>query len=155
MSDTTTAAIFKKDNERLSKKSKQFAVSKKEAITIILDYLDRTGIDPRTDSLPKSELNQLKKRFDFVIGFLKSQEKEYIKPALEAIVANEDRMKNNIEQLATKDYLKNQLGFHAKLAEWIVSEMKKFVLKKEETLSFQKEIKERLERLENRKGFNW
>src|SRR5690554_3411962 len=155
MSKTTTLAIDKKDNERLTKNAKQFAVSKKETITIILDYFERTGVDPRTGSLPKAELNQLKKRFDFVIGFLKNQETEYIKPALEAIVANEDRMKNNIEQLATKDYLKNQLGFHTKLAEWIVSEMKKFVLKKEENIAFQKEVMERLERIENRKGFNW
>lgn len=153
MSDTTTAAIFKKDNERLSKKSKQFATSKKEAITIILDYLDRTGIDPRTDSLPKSELNQLKKRIDFIVGFLKNQETEYIKPALEAIVANEERMKNNIEQLATKDGLKNQEGFNLELAKWIVSTMQDFVSKKEETIAFQKEVMERLEKIENKKWF--
>src|SRR5699024_5699204 len=137
MSNTTTLAIDKKDNERLSKKSKQFATSKKEAITIILDYLDQTEIDPRTDSLPKSELNQLKKRHNFVIGFLKNQETEYIKPALEAIVANEDRMKNNIEQLAMKNDLKIQGELIKEITNRVVSIMQDLVNNDEKVLSFQ------------------
>lgn len=153
----TTLAISTVDNDRIAKLCKQQSVSKKGFITIVLDYLERTGINPKNESLPTTELAQLKKRIDFLIRFSKTQEREYTKPALEAIAATENRMQQTIHQLVKKEDL-NDFSSTKKdleIAKLTIRILKEFLLENEELVAFRQGVLERLEKIENKRGLNW
>lgn len=107
--ETTTVALSTSDNQRLTEFCKMYAIPKKDFIGIILNYLEINGINPKTHHAPKTELEKITKRINQLFAFIKTQEKDYTRPALEAILATENRIQNSISTLATKKDL-NELG---------------------------------------------
>lgn len=102
---TTTIAVSIADNERLTEYCETYKILKKDFISIILNFLENNGINPKTDNAPKTELALIKKRINFHIGFAKTQEKEFIRPAMGAIIKTEERLKDHIENVAIKQDL--------------------------------------------------
>lgn len=102
----TTVAISPKDNNRLTNFCNRYEIQKKEFIKIALDYFEKNGIDPRTNVESKSELEKIIKRIDQLFGFIKTQEKDYLRPSVQAIIATELRLKEKLNSLATIDELK-------------------------------------------------
>lgn len=95
----TTIAISQQDLKRLESFVRKKGLSKKEFITVSLDFFERTGLDPVKHESPKAELEKVIKRIDQIIAFIKTQEKETIRPSFEAIVSSEERIKNDLSKI--------------------------------------------------------
>ena len=101
--ETTTVALSITDNQRLTVICKAYSIPKKDFIGIILNYLEINGINPKTHHAPKTELEKITKRINQLFAFIKTQEKDYTRPALEAVLATENRIQNSFSTLATKN----------------------------------------------------
>lgn len=110
----TTIAISKEDLKRLEEFVRRKGISKKEFITISLDFFERTGLDPTKHESSKAELEKVIKRVDQVIAFIKTQEKETLKPSFEAIVSSEERIKNDLSKILKIEHFNDFIrGFNA------------------------------------------
>ena len=71
-----------------------------------LDYFQRYGINPAKHESPAKEMEKLIKKNDQVIGFIRKQEQDILRPMLEAITTTEEKNKRLISGvLATSDKL--------------------------------------------------
>lgn len=95
----TTIAISQQDLKRLESFVRKKGLSKKEFITVSLDFFERNGLDPVKHESPKAELEKVIKRIDQIVAFIKTQEKETIRPSFEAIVSSEERIKNDLSKI--------------------------------------------------------
>lgn len=110
----TTIAISQQDLKRLEGFVKRKGISKKNFITISLDFFERTGLDPSKHESPKAELEKVLKRIDQVIAFIKTQEKETLRPSFEAIVSSEERIKNDLSKILKIEHFNDFIkGFNA------------------------------------------
>lgn len=110
----TTIAISQQDLKRLEGFVKRKGISKKDFITISLDFFERTGLDPSKHESPKAELEKVLKRIDQVIAFIKTQEKETLRPSFEAIVSSEERIKNDLSKILKIEHFNDFIkGFNA------------------------------------------
>lgn len=110
----TTIAISKKDLYRVEIFARKKGISKKDFLTASLDYFDKTGIDPTTHESPKAELEKVIKRFDQVIAFIKTQDKETLRPSFEAITTSEERIKNDLSKILKIEHFNDFIrGFNA------------------------------------------
>ncbi|WP_312297963.1 BfmA/BtgA family mobilization protein [Chryseobacterium sp.] len=110
----TTIAISQQDLKRLEGFVKRKGISKKDFITISLDFFERTGLDPSKHESPKAELEKVLKRIDQIIAFIKTQEKETIRPSFEAIVSSEERIKNDLSKILKIEHFNDFIkGFNA------------------------------------------
>jgi len=98
----TTVAISPSENLKLANFCKRNEISKKEFLSVALNFFEKNGINPKTHNDPKSELEKILKRIEQFFAFIKKQEKDYLRPSVQAIVATENRVKTNIDLLATK-----------------------------------------------------
>lgn len=105
--DTTTVALSISDNQRLTDFCKAHSIPKKDFIGIILNYLEINGINPKTHHAPKTELEKISKRINQLFAFIRTNEKDYTRPALEAVLATENRLQQSINQLTFKDDIVN------------------------------------------------
>lgn len=154
--ETTTVALSITDNQRLTEFCKAYAIPKKDFIGIILNYLEINGINPKTHHTPKTELEKITKRINQLFAFIKTQEKDYTRPALEAVLATENRMQNSISTLATKNDLnelriKDMLNQLLQLLQNSNQEQTNKILS--ELKIFQENTVNHLEDIKNKKGF--
>ncbi|WP_027126297.1 BfmA/BtgA family mobilization protein [Gelidibacter mesophilus] len=103
--NTTTISLSISDNQRLTAWCHVHSIAKKEFVSIILNYLEVNGVNPKVHNVPKTELEKMNKRINQFFAFIKTQEKEYLRPALEAIVATERSLKSDIKNLVIKSDL--------------------------------------------------
>lgn len=165
----TTVAISPSENLKLANFCKRNEISKKEFLSVALNFFEKNGINPKTHNDPKSELEKIIKRIDQLFAFIKTQEKEYLRPSVQAIVATENRLKSNIELLATKFDL-NSISKEESvkiLINNLYSAIKKFSIENKESenqefKNLNKKISEledkilkELEILKNKKGINF
>jgi len=157
----TTIAVSAKDNQRLSAFCKQHGFAKKDFIGLVLDHYDSNGTHPKSKDLPRTELEKITKRLDQFFAFFKTQERDFIRPALEAIVATDSKVQNQIGTLASKRdlILFSTKDNDVKIAEAILTEIHKLkdsVLNLNHQLeNSQKSISEDLNVLKNRKGISF
>lgn len=104
-SGNTTVAISPVVNVKLTSFCKRYELQKKDFINLAIDYFEKYGIDPSKHSEPKSELEKIIKRIDQVFGFMKIQEKEYLRPSVQSIIATEIRLKEQLGSLTTVKHL--------------------------------------------------
>ncbi len=156
---TTTIAVSIADNERLTEYCETYKILKKDFISITLNFLENNGINPKTDNAPKTELARIKKRIDYNIGFVKTQEKEFIRPAMEAIIKTEERLKNHIENVAKKQDLKplltseQNLQYHNKAIDIIQKNFKKQLGSHEKRLiNLFEDLKTDIEQVKSKRG---
>lgn len=164
LKNTTTISLSVTDNQRLTAWCHVHSIAKKEFVSIILNYLEVNGVNPKVHNVPKTELEKMNKRINQFFAFIKTQEKEYLRPALEAIVATETTLKSDIKDLVTKSDL---IGFSDtkedhRVAGIIMQENVTTIetiltkLDKMEELSkeFQATIEDELTAIKNKKGFS-
>lgn len=159
----TTIAIAIEENKRLSAFCKRNKLTKKDFIPIAIQYFEKNRINPKTHSEPKVEIEKISKRVDQLFGFIKTQEKDYLRPAIEAIVSTETRLIESINSLSTKDdlnmyfkeipmenYIKAILKQLSKNEEL---DNKRFEELKSEIEMFHSKILNELEQIKTKKGF--
>ncbi|MDM1514117.1 BfmA/BtgA family mobilization protein [Myroides odoratimimus] len=148
--ETTTVSLSITDNQRLTQICKAYSIPKKDFIGIILNYLEINGINPKTHHAPKTELEKITKRINQLFAFIKTQEKDYTRPALEAVLATENRIQNSFSTLATKN------DFDEVATMLMLSKLAKLLLENQESESTKviKELKDFLSEAEiKRKEF--
>jgi hypothetical protein len=102
MSEQTTVTIDRETARKLERLAKQTGQTKKDFLSLSLDYFEKYGINPATHETPIQEMERLRKRLDQVIAFIRTQEKDKINPMFEAITATEVRIKNDLDTIAKK-----------------------------------------------------
>ena len=88
-SNNTTVAISTEDNLKLTNFCNRYEIQKKEFIKTAVAYFEKNGINPKIHTEPKSEIEKILKRIDQFFGFIKIQEKEYLKPAVSSITSTQ------------------------------------------------------------------
>lgn len=68
----TTVTIDTNTGARLERLAKANGVSKKEFISLSLDYFEKYGINPAKHESPAQEMQKLIRRIDQVVAFQKS-----------------------------------------------------------------------------------
>jgi len=162
--NTTTISLSIADNQRLTEWCSTHSIAKKEFVSIILNYLEVNGVNPKVHNVPKTELEKMNKRIDQVFAFIKTQEREYLRPALEAIVATETTLKSDIKDLVVKSDL-NKFSdtkedhrvagiIMSKNTSWIETILDKLDTMEKHSQEFQAAIKEELTAIKNKRGFS-
>lgn len=154
----TTVALNIVDNQRLTEFCKAHSIPKKDYIGITLNYFEINGINPKTHNSPKTELEKITKRLNQLFAFIKTQEKDYTRPALEAVLATENRLQLNINQLTTRDDIINisTISSLNKLLELIKksnqAESEKML---SELKKFQSSVESELEEIKKKRGISF
>lgn len=160
----TTIALPISDNERLTKYCRTYNILKKDFISIVLNFLETNGVDPRKDHAPKTELAKINKRINQLFAFIKTQDKEYLRPMLEAVQNTEFRLENRIQDLVSRQDLdplvvkKDLEDFYTKeeqaiLASNVVNAIIKNLEENPKLTEYCQEVLGSLEKIKNKKGF--
>lgn len=113
-----------------------------EFIDCSLSYFEKTGSNPKLDEAPRDEINKLIKRLDQVIAFIRSQEKEYIRPAFEQVSIIEKRLKQDLENFTSRKDVNDLSGKINAIVEQlnnILSDYKNLIIKYEGTTKIEKD----------------
>lgn len=96
----TTVTIDTDTGARLERLAKANGVSKKEFISLSLEYFEKYGINPAQHESPAQEMQKLIKRVDQIVAFQKVQEREFVRPAMGAVMETEARIKVDLTRIA-------------------------------------------------------
>lgn len=96
----TTVTIDTDTGVRLERLAKANGVSKKEFISLSLEYFEKYGINPAQHESPAQEMQKLIKRVDQIVAFQKVQEREFVRPAMGAVMETEERIKESMARIA-------------------------------------------------------
>lgn len=105
MTDNTTISIDKRHSKILDKMCKANSCTKKDFMAASILYFERYGVNPIRHESPHKEMDKLIKRIDQVVAFIRQQEKEFLRPACEAIFTSEELIKKSVGGLAGKEYI--------------------------------------------------
>ncbi|WP_165027245.1 BfmA/BtgA family mobilization protein [Dysgonomonas sp. ZJ279] len=103
----TTVTISIATAKKIDRICKANQCTKKDFLSAAVTYFEWYGINPLSHESPAQEMERLIKRVDQVIAFIRTQEKEILRPACEAIFSTDERIKLNLENLASKQDIKN------------------------------------------------
>ncbi|WP_165022034.1 BfmA/BtgA family mobilization protein [Dysgonomonas sp. ZJ279] len=106
MNEKRTISIDVKHDTILNKLAKANSVSKKKFICESIAYFEKYGISPITHESPSQEMQKLIKRVDQVIGFIRQNEKDILRPTCEALFSTNERIKLQLDSLVTKQDIK-------------------------------------------------
>lgn len=165
----TTIAVSFEENQRLSAFCKRNKMTKKAFIPIAIQYFENNGINPKIHSEPKAEMEQINKRINQLFAFIKTQEKEFFLPAIQAIVSTENTLNKNIQTLCTRqDLIKSfsnyTMNSHKDDLKNSFKEMLHENNKNQKEISenisvkieaFHGEMKNELEQIKTKKGFSF
>lgn len=96
----TTVTIDTDTGARLERLAKANGVSKKEFISLSLEYFEKYGINPAQHESPAQEMQKLIKRVDQIVAFQRVQEREFVRPAMGAVMETEARIKEDLTRIA-------------------------------------------------------
>jgi len=160
----STVAISATDAKKLDRFCKSNGLSKKEFISVSLNYFIKEGINPKSHESPHIELSKLNKCIDQLFGFIKKQEQDLLKPIAHEIVKG-SKLQNDsfLNVLKNQEILQNIIRSESKS---VLSETKNNHIKSNDTqdqnrvaiLNSQSEIKRALQILaqymddKNKKG---
>lgn len=101
----TTVSIDSETGAKLDRLAKSNNLSKKALLSLMLDYFERYGINPAEHESPAQEMQKMIKRVDQIVGFIKVQEKELIRPLVASVSMTEERIKVDLDNIAKKEKL--------------------------------------------------
>lgn len=103
----TTVTIDSDTSARLERLSKANGVSKKDFLSLALEYFEKYGINPAQHESPAQEMQKLIKRIDQVVAFQRAQERDFIRPAIGSIMETEERINREIDGIAKQSSVKD------------------------------------------------
>ena len=105
MDTITTVSIDSETGAKLDRLAKSNNLSKKALLSLMLDYFERYGINPAEHESPAQEMQKFIKRVDQIVGFIKVQEKELIRPLVASVSMTEESIKVDLDNIAKKEKL--------------------------------------------------
>lgn len=117
MSDRKSLSVSAGTHQQLERLGTKFDLSHKDLIAVMAQYFTITKIDPRDTKadVPDVALKKLTEKIDTLdkrmIGFIREQEKELLKPILSEVRAMRTQIgqASGSESLVTPDHLEEQL----------------------------------------------
>lgn len=109
----STVAISPADAKRLDNFCAKIGVTKKDFISLSLDYFMKNGIDPTKHETPTSEVAKITKRIDQFFAFFKKQEQDILRPMYADFVT----FQNRSEKISGAIYTRQEKFFEAISAE--------------------------------------
>ena len=120
----STVAISPSDAKRLERFCGKIGITKKDFISLSLDYFIKNGIDPSQHESPTSEVAKITKRIDQFFAFFKKQEQDILRPLYTDFVEFQNRnekiniaiynkQKESSEEIAEK--IKDLYPLHGKI----------------------------------------
>lgn len=97
----STVAVSPEIGKKLERFCASCGITKKDFISLSLDYFQRYGINPATHESPAKEMEKLIKKNDQVIGFIRKQEQDILRPLCEATAVTNARIENVLSDLLT------------------------------------------------------
>lgn len=104
MNEKVTIAIDQKHDKILEKLCKIHKCTKKSFVCSSIIFFDKNNISPIDES--PEQINKLHKKLDNVIAFIRKQEQDILRPAVEVIKSNETQIQLALDSLLTKQDLK-------------------------------------------------
>ena len=118
----STVAVSPEIGKKLERFCDSCGITKKDFISLSLDYFQRYGINPAKHESPAKEMEKLIKKNDQVIGFIRKQEQDILRPMLEAITTTEARIKADFDSLAKYEKICEFVDASMKVSEDIADE---------------------------------
>ncbi len=100
MKKNSTVAVDPKVNEKLERFCKAKGFSKKDFISLSLDYFMKYGINPKKDKSPADVLEKISRRIEDSIRIQKAQEKDFFVKTLMTLTEVNERQKITINKEA-------------------------------------------------------
>lgn len=108
-------------HERLKRYCDRQGLKHSEFILTALQYFEKHGINPATHESPGAEMQQLVKRLDQVVAFIRKQESTLLRPLVESVSLSEGRIEQSLNEIGTRQQLealnKNLVSLVAKIDE--------------------------------------
>ena len=105
----STVAISPDVAKKLDRFCTSNGITKKDFLSLSLSYFERNGINPAEHESPAQEMQKLIKRIDQIVAFIKTQEKDLLRPLVASVSMTEERIKSDLETVAKREGLKNVL----------------------------------------------
>ena len=102
----STVAISPDVAKKLDRFCTSNGITKKDFLSLSLSYFERNGINPAEHESPAQEMQKLIKRIDQIVAFIKTQEKDLLRPLVASVSMTEERIKSDLETVAKNDLLK-------------------------------------------------
>lgn len=102
--DITTVGISRNSMQKLESVCSSLNIDKKEFLENAIEFFAKTGDDPR-DPIKENLVNRLSKIENRIIGFIKTQDNDYLKVLLEDTKAGQNKLQKQKEEIesAIKD----------------------------------------------------
>lgn len=123
----STVAVSPEIGKKLERFCASCGITKKDFISLSLDYFQRYGINPAKHESPAKEMEKLIKKNDQVIGFIRKQEQDILRPMLEAITTTEARIKADFDSLAKYEKICEFVDVSMKVSEDIADEKNRII----------------------------
>lgn len=130
----STVAISHTDAKRLDDFCVKIGVSKKDFITLSLNYFLKNGIDPTTHETPSSEVAKITKRIDQFFAFFKKQEQDILRPMYADLIQSNKKTveisaKTFQNQMALSEMIVGLDNSYTKKTKEITDEIKNIITK--------------------------
>jgi hypothetical protein len=124
--DITTVAISRNSMQKLELICESLGIDKKDFLEKSIDYFTKTGDDPR-DPIKDNLIGRLSKIENRIIGFIKTQDTDYLKVLLEDTKSAQKRLSTQKEELQEFIRVNSKTieGNILNLAKAVVSEQRK------------------------------
>lgn len=122
--DITTVAISRNSMQKMVLICDSLGIDKKDFLEKSIDYFSKSGDDPR-DPIKDNLLSKLSKIENRIIGFIKTQDNEYLKVLLEDTKMAQTRLSNQ------KDEIKESVRLNGKTTEEYILKMANLIVGKQ------------------------
>lgn len=110
----STVAISPDVARKLDSFCKGNGMTKKDFISLSLEYFIREGINPKTHESPKSEITKITKRLDQFFAFMKKQEQDILRPMYADLVEVGRKNDGNFSKVfSNQDALNRNCGAYS------------------------------------------
>lgn len=95
----STVAVSPEIGKKLERFCASCGITKKDFISLSLDYFQRYGINPVKHESPAQEMQTLIKRVNQIVAFIRKQEQEALRPLCEATAVANTHIENVLSDL--------------------------------------------------------
>lgn len=95
----STVAVSPEIGKKLERFCASCGITKKDFISLSLDYFQRYGINPVKHESPAQEMQSLIKRVNQIVAFIRKQEQEALRPLCEATAVTNTHIENVLSDL--------------------------------------------------------
>lgn len=104
-----TIRVKEKAHKELSELAKSHGMNIGEFTEEMVNYFKRTKSDPCQKEDTVTSIKEVKKEVNRLIGFIKTNEKEHLKPILDSLEVTRRNLNNNVQKLDKIEVLENHI----------------------------------------------